>query len=882
VLETKYKAAEAYARRVTRRVDPGLAEVDYSDRFETRIYPIMPHGSRTIRLKMVSQFDPSEGYALPLALNGKVGKFNIDVSGDARIVAGPKDGENIALTAPLKLAAAERGDAMLVSEHPGAERFFDLVLSAPQARASSASQLHIFWDRSVSRTDDSLKAEAKLAEDYANARKLRTVKVTMFDSGAVETRDIAVDRLTEELGRVRYRGATSYATLKGIDISSSADCLMFSDGRVTIDDRRDFGLPCRISAVTSGPESDRAWLSEITSRSSGTMIDLASVKADAALTQLQKPVSGIVSVTDAQGERIDIVKLAAGAGSLHIVGPLPDNGPVLVRLAGEASPRSFAPPQRMSSIFAGPGAIWARQRLGVAAADLPPDELAKMARRYNVATPQASFVVLETPNDYVQSDIEPPTTYPKALQQQYVSLRKNADQADERAQASRLDRVASIWQGQKDWWSQKFTGKKRQELAREDSGQVVVTANRAETESRARPAAPPPPPAMRAAPSGAARDGDTVVVTGNLINRAPQDAARPVEVFTSEDLRAQGAPNVQEFARSLSTSGGDEREAEEAEKKGGKTIEVAAWNADRPYLKRLDKAGKEWEAAIDKEDAATRALPLFWFDVAEWHWRAGRKLEAQRAAEAALDLPSRDNQTLAIVAARLLRYGAQDRAIWLLERLAEREADRPQPSRTLALALLERAKTAKTEAAARADTERAVELLYKASTQLFDVQATGVEEVTLMEANAAAAKLKRMGGSSRVINEKLADLLDADVRVVMEWNTPRTDLDLWITEPNGEKVGYSTPASSWGGKLSGDVTNGYGPEEYLIRTARPGVYEIRANTFASDRNNPNGPSSLTVRIYRNFGRPSQTEELIDVEMDAEDRDQRLIGKVTIK
>ena len=45
---------------------------------------------------------------------------------------------------------------------------------------------------------------------------------------------------------------------------------------------------------------------------------------------------------------------------------------------------------------------------------------------------------------------------------------------------------------------------------------------------------------------------------------------------------------------------------------------------------------------------------------------------ARRAAEAALDLPTRDNQTLAIVAAKLLRFGSHDRAIWLLERLAER------------------------------------------------------------------------------------------------------------------------------------------------------------------------------------------------------------------
>ena len=77
------------------------------------------------------------------------------------------------------------------------------------------------------------------------------------------------------------------------------------------------------------------------------------------------------------------------------------------------------------------------------------------------------------------------------------------------------------------------------------------------------------------------------------------------------------------------------------------------------------------------------------------------------------------------------------------------------------------------------------------------------------------------------------------------------------------------PLSSWGGKLSGDVTNGYGPEEYVIRKANSGKYEVRAKTFASDRANPNGPSTLTVRLIRNFGRPSQSEELIDLEQQAD-------------
>jgi hypothetical protein len=311
-------------------------------------------------------------------------------------------------------------------------------------------------------------------------------------------------------------------------------------------------------------------------------------------------------------------------------------------------------------------------------------------------------------------------------------------------------------------------------------------------------------------------------------------------------------------------------------------IEVTEWQIERPYIKRLTEAGSNWESALDREMKAEGSIPLFWFDVAEWHWRAGRREEARRAVEAALDLPTRDNQTLQIAASRLLRYGSHDRAIWLLERLMERETDRPQPLRTLALALMERARASESLPATKADLDRAIGLLAKAATGVFDVEAEGIEVTALMEANAALARLKALGGSSNALDEKLVALLDADVRVVMEWNTPRTDIDLWVVEPDEFEVGYSSDLSPWGGKLTADVTNGYGPEEYAARRAQRGVYTVRSDTFASDRTNPNGPSTVTVRLIRNFGRPTQSEEFIDREMVAENEDMLELGKFTVQ
>jgi hypothetical protein len=523
----------------------------------------------------------------------------------------------------------------------------------------------------------------------------------------------------------------------------------------------------------------------------------------------------------------------------------------------EPSPRRFKAPDR-ARYFAGPGAIWASRRLGAVAADMAPDQIARMARRYNVATPQASFVVLESPGDYVEARITPPDSYPKVLRAQYDDIFQRKELEDSRRKEARVGEVASLWKAQQTWWTTKFDGKAKAERKK--------TAARPDGRPVAEAAMPAPAPRVsneqammaRAAPSA---DADHGVVTGSMLMKA-EDAALPVSAITAE------------------TAGGGEAERREKGRAG--SIEVAGWSADRPYLARLDKAGAEWEAAIDREMVKPEgAIPLFWFDVAEWHWKAGRKDEARRAVEAALDLPTRDSQTLAIVAARLVRYGGYDRAVWLLEKLSESETDRPQPSRTLALALIERAKAEAPEKA-KADLARAIGLLVKAATGVYDVEAQGIEAVSLMEANGAQAKLKALGGKGDVLDERFIGLMQADVRVVVEWNTPRTDLDLWVTEPAGAKVGYSSPLSPWGGKLSGDVTNGYGPEEYMTRDARPGVYQIRAKTFASDRSNPNGPSVIAVRLIRNFGRPDQSEQLIDLEMPAEDRGEREIGRITVK
>lgn len=107
---------------------------------------------------------------------------------------------------------------------------------------------------------------------------------------------------------------------------------------------------------------------------------------------------------------------------------------------------------------------------------------------------------------------------------------------------------------------------------------------------------------------------------------------------------------------------------------------------------------------------------------------------------------------------------------------------------------------------------------------------------------------------------------DTDVRILISWSMDDADVDLWMTEPGGEKVYYAHKQSAAGGLISNDMTDGYGPEEYVIRRAQAGAYRVQIDGFDADRLNPNGAGRVMIRLQRNFARPSQQQQLVDLDI----------------
>ena len=114
----------------------------------------------------------------------------------------------------------------------------------------------------------------------------------------------------------------------------------------------------------------------------------------------------------------------------------------------------------------------------------------------------------------------------------------------------------------------------------------------------------------------------------------------------------------------------------------------------------------------------------------------------------------------------------------------------------------------------------------------WDGRFAGIEVLALVEANRVLAIVERERLSLRrevALDPRLHRALDLDLRIVLAWDTDMTDMDLWVTEPSGEKCYYSNALTAMGGHFSRDLRGGYGPEEYAVRRARAGSYLIQAD-----------------------------------------------------
>lgn len=255
----------------------------------------------------------------------------------------------------------------------------------------------------------------------------------------------------------------------------------------------------------------------------------------------------------------------------------------------------------------------------------------------------------------------------------------------------------------------------------------------------------------------------------------------------------------------------------------------------------------------------------------------GDKAESERVYSAIVELLPRDPDAQRALATLLKQRGDLPAAY---DRLLAAASTRPEDSRiAFELADVELRLGKNDEATKRLEAVIAA----KETTEQIRWPAKQRLGQALGEARRAALA-KGDEATARALGERIDALglkggLENDVHVYLTWDTDRTDVDLWVTTPSGEKIFYSHRQGKDGEALFDDVTNGYGPESFTAKRAQPGEYTIEVNYFSS-RGGPFPEARGEVVVVLDEGRATERKQVLPYKLFA-DKQTVTVGRVKV-
>lgn len=147
----------------------------------------------------------------------------------------------------------------------------------------------------------------------------------------------------------------------------------------------------------------------------------------------------------------------------------------------------------------------------------------------------------------------------------------------------------------------------------------------------------------------------------------------------------------------------------------------------------------------------------------------------------------------------------------------------------------------------------------------WDSRFDGIALIALDElTNLVAGSKPRL--DTRSIDPRLLQAMPLDLRVVLAWDADNSDMDLWVTDPNGERAYYGNRLTYQGGQMSQDFTGGYGPEQFSLRNAKPGKYKVEANYFGSRQQLVTGATTLMLCLTTHWGTSKQKDQVVTMRL----------------
>lgn len=921
----KEKAKEVYETIKKQNVDPGILEKVEGNNFRTTIYPLNANGGeRTIQITYNYELKKSGNnyeYFSPLNYTSEIPEFSIKTSvfqnteapkleekpdGNFNFIKNGnvwiaeinktkyKAGSNLKINFPQN----NLQNVLMQKASDNSSYFLaDINIKKNEREKRLPKNLAIVWDNSLSGKKRDHEKEFVLLKEYFNTNKNLKVKIYFINNTFDEGRIFKInngnwDELKTYLSQTTYDGGTDFGQLEKL---KEDEIFFFTDGLSSFGEiKLVWNKPT--STISSSNNVNFGQLKFISSKTGGEFLNLNENNPQKEVRKLLFQPLKFLGI-----EKNDLVSevypsfTQTVSEDFVLSGILKGNQTSVKANFGYGDEITETKTIRLNSNEQTVkdwdiSKFWAQKKLN----ELEifetgnKDEIKNLSKQFGLVSNNMSLMVLENVEDYVKYDIPPP----QELRSQYDEIVKNKRIEKEEWTKDLMDDAEDITEELKEWWKKDFQAKAKKTYPKPTSNEPMQVERPAEPtvhnqdvtkiENLSLPVATPPARASVSPPSNSKSDSITVgrsdkieevVVMGynRTVSREESVASSSVSV-TSEPIRVRSVASVNSNTQLLSVQGRAEGVAINRTSKDENVSDII--NSGRIDIKDVESNAEYMKLFKNAENSEKiyqvylqnrkdyENLPQYYFDVSELLFKNNDKKTGLKVLSSIADLDIENEELYKLLAYKLKKIGTYDKELFITKKVLEWRPFDPQSYRDYALALEDNKLY-----------QQALDNLYKVLTQSYTHELAdrddGIEEIVVMEINQLISNYRNQLNLKN-INPKIITDLPVNIRVVINWNKDDTDIDLWVTDPNKEVCMYSHSSTEIGGRLSNDFTQGFGPEQFLLKKAIKGKYKIQTNFFDENQVGIAGPTAIMAEIYINYATGKQEKKIVVFQNQKED------------
>ncbi len=856
------KATQAFEETIRAKIDPGLIEKSIGNNFKTRLYPIPAKGYKRIKITVQEVLEAKNNqlqYRIPFINKQPLKKLKVivnlpsvkhkpkvnfpgmsfDSASQGQVIRLEKANAVINQVITIGINEAKEEQIFIKKMGGGDYLFGSLNLDQkafPKTSKKTSNKLPkrvaIVWNNSFSNQDRNINKDLQFLNSFVQKAGKLQVQLAFLNNDFELHKPFTVcaekvscpkgkrfSYFRNLLNNKIYDGTSDYSKLDFKRLKGD-EILLFSNGIRTLFDKGISQSKVPVTTITSSLNADTNALRGFSERTRGQFIDLSKMAEYQGFNEYLKGSIQVRAIASSEKINKQEVLARIEGDKLNIFAktqPGFTQGWIQLEITnkGKQSRQKRINLDKLIAVKQNLNSLWAAQKIKQLAYNYQhnKEQITQLAKTHKVLTKGTSLIVLDRVEDYVRYEINPPPEL-RASYAKLIKLKRDK-KLYEKEQA--LIESIKLLQEQKIWYAKTF------------------------------PKTPPPPPppvkvneAIELDQAGANSAMDEAEPLPSPVLATPMPA--PVR---------RAAPRSPALRKMVSAEKKSESKiANPVANQPRAEITLKAFNPGAAYIKQLKANHKDkWLEKYYVLKPQYLKQPMFYVDVADLFYRNNMKKEAVRILSNLLEMDFENSEFLRVFALKAMELGEVRLAIKAFQKVKELRPFEPQSFRDLALAYEKNRQY-----------QKAADLLYHILIHTWSNRFAGIKIVVINELNNILSLHPNLNKSR--YDARLISPMPVDLRIVINWSSDNTDIDLWVIDPYKEKTFYSNKVSRIGGKISNDITQGYGPEEFMIRDAVPGTYKIQANYYGNSQQKITIPVTIRAEIYSEYSRKDQIQKEI--------------------